>query len=979
MGRFDFSATSTTYTLQILHASDFEAGLGAVNRAGNFAAIVDYLEETHTNSITLSSGDNYLPSPFFNAGGDPSMEEVYETAFEDFYNLAPGTLNLAASVGRADIAMLNIIGVQTSAIGNHEYDAGTREFQNIIGRTNSITGAAAGWIGTQFPYLSANTDFSGDPNLFPLYTATIQNASVYNVDPTAVFSGAPTGLATSQDRIAPAAIIEENGRRIGVVGATTQIVQTISSTGGIEIIGDNADDMPELAAILQPTINSLTAQGVDIIVLTSHLQQIGLEQQLAPLLHGVDIVIAGGSNTRLADGEDVTRGLRPGDTPDGPYPIVTTNADGDTALIVNTDGEYSYVGRLVVDFDDEGRIIPGSVDPNVSGAFATTDAGVAALYATPIDIDHDGDLDSDPFVSGSRGDLVDDIAQGIGTVIQQQDGNIFGRTDVYLEGRRHEVRTEETNLGDLSSDASLWYARQVDETVMVAIRNGGGTRNSIGRIEAVGGVSQELPPEANPAVNSPEGDISQLDIANALRFNNALSLITVTPAQLLQVLEHAVAATAPGATPGQFAQIGGIAFSFDDDLPAGNRVVSAALIDEDGNPTRAIVRNGEVVGDAPSAIRLVTLTFLITGGDNYPFQSFINADPTFANLVNLSPTNVPAGGVANFAAPGTEQDALAEYLAANFAVAPYDQLDTGPAQDERIQNLDFRTDTVLDFPVTPPGPGGGGGPSPGPSAVNDEIFGDEGAGTIAALAGDDSVDGMGGNDLLFGNQGSDTINSGSGTNTVYGGLGSNSVAGQGDSDLLLGNEGADTIDAGGGNNTVVGGQDSADAADLITTGAGNDLVWGNGGADTVDAAGGANTVIGGFGSDVIKSGAANDVLFGNQDDDTINAGDGANLVFGGLGNDTILAGSGNDTIWGNEGNDVMTGGAGADRYTFLSASGNDQVTGFSFEEGDRLSLQGQTFTLGTSADGDVVLTLSGGGTIELNGIAPGGFAPTFVV
>ena len=51
------------------------------------------------------------------------------------------------------------------------------------------------------------------------------------------------------------------------------------------------------------------------------------------------------------------------------------------------------------------------------------------------------------------------------------------------------------------------------------------------------------------------------------------------------------------------------------------------------------------------------------------------------------------------------------------------------------------------------------------------------------------------------------------------------------------------------------------------------------------------------------------------------------------------------------------------------------INGFAFGEGDRLDLQGQTFTTGTSADGDVVLTLSGGGTIELNGVAPGSFSP----
>jgi hypothetical protein len=74
----------------------------------------------------------------------------------------------------------------------------------------------------------------------------------------------------------------------------------------------------------------------------------------------------------------------------------------------------------------------------------------------------------------------------------------------------------------------------------------------------------------------------------------------------------------------------------------------------------------------------------------------------------------------------------------------------------------------------------------------------------------------------------------------------------------------------------------------------------------------------------------------------------------------------------------MTGGAGADRYVFAIHSGSDQLDGFGFAEGDRLDLQEQTFSLGTSGDGDVVLILSGGGTIELNGIAPAGFSPGFV-
>jgi Ca2+-binding RTX toxin-like protein len=280
-------------------------------------------------------------------------------------------------------------------------------------------------------------------------------------------------------------------------------------------------------------------------------------------------------------------------------------------------------------------------------------------------------------------------------------------------------------------------------------------------------------------------------------------------------------------------------------------------------------------------------------------------------------------------------------------------------------------DVVLTVTIVPP-------LSTTPTPGNDSLTGTDGPDTIAALESDDIVRGLGAGDLLFGNQGNDTVHGGLGNDTIWGGLGNDIVNGNEDNDLLFGNEGLDTIDGGEGNNTIVGGQDSSDAADSILAGGGADLIWGNGGADTILADGGANTVIGGFGKDSIVTGSAGDIVFGNQDNDTIDAGDGGNLIFGGFGDDSVTTGSGNDTIWGNEGNDSLAGAAGADRYVFLSGSGNDQVNDFAFAEGDRLDLQGQTFTTGASGDGDVVLLLSGGGTIELNGIAPAGFSPGFV-
>jgi hypothetical protein len=62
---------------------------------------------------------------------------------------------------------------------------------------------------------------------------------------------------------------------------------------------------------------------------------------------------------------------------------------------------------------------------------------------------------------------------------------------------------------------------------------------------------------------------------------------------------------------------------------------------------------------------------------------------------------------ASFAPPGSEQDAFAEYLAAFYpptAESGFNQEDTPRELDERIQNLAFRSDTVL---------GGNGGETPG--------------------------------------------------------------------------------------------------------------------------------------------------------------------------------------------------------------------------------------------------------------------------
>ena len=670
----------SNYRLQLLHAADMEGGGGDLLNAPNFAAIVDYLEDQEANSLFLSSGDLVLPGPYLAAAGDGSLQPAIQAAAEAVYGLPAGTLDgVTAASGRVETLLMDLLDAEAVTLGNHEFDQGTGLIADMIAPVLGEGGTLADleWMGSQFPYLSANLDFSGDPNLAELATTELLERDAFRASPEQVVAGADT------PKLAPAIVTESGGEQIGIIGLTTQILDSISSPGSTEVLAGGSNDMQALAELVQPIIDQLEAQGVNKIVLASHLQQIQFEEELATLLDGVDIVMAGGSNALLADAEDADRGLYPGaPAPYNAYPILTQDAGGDDVAIINTDGGWRYVGQLVVDFDEEGRLIADSLDPETSGVYAATDAQVEALW---------GDLES-AFAEGTKGDVAEELVGAVAEFVAEQDGNILGLTDTYLVGERGAVRTEETNLGNLTADANLWYARQVDDEVLVSFKNGGGIREPIGRVVVEGddGEPRYEAPGADAAIGKPEGGVSQLDAASALRFNNDLAIISVTREKLLEVLEHAVAASAPGVTAGQFAQVGGIQYSFDWEQPAGERIQSAAIVSEEGETLDVLAVDGRLVGNADKLVKVVTLGFLADGGDGYPL-----GEGSYQQRVDLVET-LTDDGVFNFAPAGTEQDAFAEYMAAFHAETAFNEEETPASEDTRIQNMAERDDAVLE-------------------------------------------------------------------------------------------------------------------------------------------------------------------------------------------------------------------------------------------------------------------------------------------
>jgi 5'-nucleotidase len=445
-----------------------------------------------------------------------------------------------------DAIAMDLIGYDAAALGNHEFDFGPDVLADFI----------AGF-GDPVPFLSSNLDFSGEPRL----QAFVDNG----------------GIARS-------VVVRERGENIGVIGATTPNLRFISSPRDVIIMDD-------VAGAVQAEIDALEAVGINKIVLISHLQDIDGDRALAPMLDGVDIMVAGGGDELLANDDDL---LLPGDDPGdvfGPYPIFATGADGNEIPVVTTAGSYGYVGRLLVGFDKDGHVVavddlsgpvrvagganPDAVQPNPDVQARVTDPVVAALEALA--------------------------------------ANVIATSQVALDGRRNEVRSRETNEGNLIADALLWQADQLAAgfgapAPDVALQNGGGIRND----------------NVIPA-----GPITELNTFEMVPFANFVTIVPDIPrSQFKEILENAVSRTQPGDTPGgtgRFAQIAGFSFEWSAGGTAqvlnpdgtvatpGTRVMDVVL-----NDGTVIVNAGTVVAGVD--VIIATIDFLARGGDEYPYR-----------------------------------------------------------------------------------------------------------------------------------------------------------------------------------------------------------------------------------------------------------------------------------------------------------------------------------------------------------------------
>ncbi len=498
------------------------------------------------------------------------------------------------------LALAMMFSLSVSASAAEEEAAGPMEGRIVILHTNDVHGAVAGYAkvaalkqsfqdaGAYTLLLDAGDYIQGDPtvsvsqgktavelmNLAGYDAATIGNhefdygyANFKTISKDADFPIVSANLQYNGKVESPHTVFTApGGEKIGVFGLTTPEVGTKAHPAkikGVTVLG--YEKMVECA---QAEVKALEAEGCDFIVCLGHL---GIEDEsagnrsidLLEKVTGIDVFIDAHSHstieeTAAAAGETVETLPEQGTVIKGETAMVTVGA-GET-LVTSTGTKLANVGAITL-----------------------TEEGCAARNIPLESVTLDGVQE------------VADRAAAIQKQIDDDYGATFAKTEVLLNGEKAPGnRTEETNLGDLITDALVWGAEKNGESVDAAVTNGGGIRAPIAA-----------------------GDITKKDVNTVLPFGNTLSIVKVTGAELLEALEASTFST-PEAIGG-FPQVSGIEFTVDTakefdagDLYPGSTYHKPASINR-----VAIASVGGKDFDEKATYSIATNDFMAAGGDTY--------------------------------------------------------------------------------------------------------------------------------------------------------------------------------------------------------------------------------------------------------------------------------------------------------------------------------------------------------------------------
>ncbi len=326
----------------------------------------------------------------------------------------------------------------------------------------------------------------------------------------------------------PYEIYEFGDASIGVFGITTP--ETAEKTNSSNVQGIQFLNPIETA---RSTVQKLEQDGTDYIIMLSHLgtdisTPVSWQSStVAQEVDGIDLIVDGDSNLEQKE------------------PTVINDT-----LLVQSSKHYENISIITIKPDNTYDI--QYIDP-ILEHYDTIPEKISKYVP-------------DPKVQVII-DKYNSDAENITT-------SVVSTTDVFLDGERENVRTHETNLTTLLTDAIL------SETgADLALTNAGSTRESIDI-----------------------GEITQQDINNTWPFGNTVVTMQVTGQEFVDAIEYGLSDYPEPVA--KFPHIGGAIIEFDPQLQSGSRITSITM--DDGSAF-----------DYDSTYTLALNKFIVNGGDGY--------------------------------------------------------------------------------------------------------------------------------------------------------------------------------------------------------------------------------------------------------------------------------------------------------------------------------------------------------------------------
>jgi 5'-nucleotidase len=479
-------------TFNVLAFNDFHGRLEAADPAAGAAVLAGAVRsfEASGETLVVSAGDL-----------------IGASTFTSFIQEDQPTLDA-----------FNSIGLDASALGNHEFDTGTTDLRDRI------------LPAAEFPYLAANVYTAGttDP--------AFDEYSLHTVGQ--VGAGQNPAAQTT----------------VGFIGAVTEELPSLVSPAGIADI-EVGEIVPAVNRVAQQLSDGDVANGeADVLILLVHegaaspdLTASTDESAFGKVVTGVDASVDAivSAHTHQTYTHEV------------PVPGI------DRTRPVLQAGQYGQaLGHLTVSVDAAGDLVDiGAQMLPLFGAYPP-DAAVEAIVADAVAV---ADVEGAVPVGRITADL----------------------TRAVQSDRTTENRGGESTLGNFVADVQ--QAATADAGSQFALMNPGGLRADLRYLST--------------SPEDPDGTVTYREAASVQPFANTLVTLSLTGAQLRQVLEEQ---WQPAGASRPFLKLGvsqQLRYSYDPGAPAGEHIGTILL---EGEP----VSDGDVV-------RATVNSFLAAGGDNF--------------------------------------------------------------------------------------------------------------------------------------------------------------------------------------------------------------------------------------------------------------------------------------------------------------------------------------------------------------------------